>query len=190
MLNSHVDAGTVDPPDPSMIELLEAIVFIQKKTHTTLSLPSSGISLEEINRILDTAYILKEGKATASNWAIRVQRKEVERFLDSLIRQQANPIKSTWQHTALVLGVPIFLGQVNLFCEKVHITEADIKKVQNAIEVSKDKDEPIPIQLVPVEGYQFELEFPQWLPRAYPKTSLGSQTEQVIRSTNICFYCR
>jgi hypothetical protein len=62
----QLSQGLAEPPEPLRVAVIKALVEIQEKTHTPISLPDRDISREEVETVLRTAELLRGSSLTGT----------------------------------------------------------------------------------------------------------------------------
>jgi hypothetical protein len=164
---AHADIapGSMPPPDPLLIRVLEALEVIQKKTGVLFTSPRN-VPAEMVSNILAVQQIIETGRiefqspyrqATTAGQAKEL----VERF--SREGETAGFTQSAGEWVFNVLGKPVELGPVMVSCDKWHITPEDLEELRKAVENSSP-DAIVEIRMTPVEGTKIEAKVANWMP--------------------------
>ncbi|MEK6281578.1 MAG: hypothetical protein AABN95_14585 [Acidobacteriota bacterium] len=174
----HLDTGLIlasmnvpenhfPSPDQWWLEVLEAVVLIQQKTHYPIDLPDEErLTGTLINTILSTASKLQTGKALYEGSELRVvaglatARNIFAEFGEGKIGSLASQHEN--EQTATIFGVDIPLGPVTIFCEKVYLSPEDRVELQQALEGAKP-DATFSIKFKIVKDCPIQAYYPNWL---------------------------
>lgn len=161
-----IGAGAYPNPDARIVDIIQQLAFIERKTGVSFSIPVSDITPEDANKIAATARILETGHAEyeAQPWISVSSVEQAKNVLDTFANGQpaAMAIQFTGQ-VVVIFGHHIILGPVTLFCNRTYITTEDLddlrKQIQNA-----NSESAIKIRLTPLENCPIEARYVNWLP--------------------------
>lgn len=145
----HRTSNVLPPPNEAVLEIAEALAFIQRKTYAMFNLPER-ISGEEQGNILRMVELIKTGLQNVESISVTLaddpQRPPItsQKTGEFHFQNQEDQFQT-------ILGIPVNLGPVELHCAAAEITPTD-------------KERQIIIR--PTEAESFEMSYPKWLPKS------------------------
>jgi len=163
--HAHVAAGVYVPPDERLLEVLEALVLIQKKTGVLFNSPDE-VSFEDAETIFTTLQILQTGKIALNPQSILVE-SNLEQA-KSALETYAEGTKAYLSHFledfgATIFGKKIPLGPAVIIYEEVYIASDDYENLKRAV-AAGSPETVFNVVLTPVEGISPTAKFVNWLP--------------------------
>lgn len=162
--HGHLEPGSYQQPDPRLLEVLEALTFIQSKTPALFETPAR-ISVEEATAIFSVVQVLKTGVGEFNAAPFPLESK-LEQAITSYERFKGGETATVHNYIdgygIDILGQSIYLGPVVLSC-KVHISPSDLEELRKSLESAQDKT--YKIQLTPTPDALQEGKFIDWLPK-------------------------
>jgi hypothetical protein len=164
--SGSMPAGAVSPPDIGLVETLERLAFIEKKTGASFSIPPNDIPYEVTTTIAATARILETGHAKyeAQPWISVSPFEQAKSALEIFASGNPAPIAIHFTGQAVViLGTHVMLGPVTLFCDRAYIAANDLEDLRQQLSNAKDEDS-FNIKFTPFENCPIEARYVNWLP--------------------------
>ncbi|MBA3513011.1 MAG: hypothetical protein H0T77_01365 [Pyrinomonadaceae bacterium] len=163
--HTTIPPGAYPRPDPRLMDLLEALVLIQRKLPVRFESPDN-VSFEEARIILAVAEILQTGKAELKPETV-VLDSTIER-VGELIQRFADDASATISSYIedvpfTVLGKQVTVGPMAVN-RQVHIAPDEFASLKRRVETAP-ASESITANLSPVEGSSPMAKFPDWLPK-------------------------
>src|SRR5581483_3964076 len=179
--HSKIEAGIFEAPDPRMIQILEALEVIQRKTGVTFTSPQR-VSPEKAKEILTVAQIVTTGSATMMPPEMNFTVKE----LQDMIPKFATGVTMAIEHYAdgwvsVVLGKQLHLGPVLISCDKLHVAAGDREQVMERI-AELPPEAVVNVQMSAVEGSQIQANYVAWLSQADAETF---RNKPFVRTTSL-----
>jgi hypothetical protein len=181
LAHAPIPPGKFEAPDPLLIQALEALEIIQKKTHTPFTSPAS-LTLEDVNHFVSVAEVLKTGKATVTPPVYAVN---VEQAKDALEKFGGGATVKFMEYldewVAVIQGQHVSLSPVLVTCEQMCVTPEDLEELRQAVE-SGSANGIFALKFSPVPGSELVAKYPNWLPEAEAREVLDTP---LVRATSL-----
>lgn len=161
-----IPAGFDIGMSPEFIHVLEALVFIQRKTSVLFTVPER-FSADEVNTIFSTKKILETGRygITAKDLTCNLNAVPDENFLNLIRAGKSVKFQHYADDTrAVMCGKKIFLGEA-LITGDFYVAPEDVAVLEEAISKPDSNGADLRIKLTPVEGSIPEAKYIDWLPK-------------------------
>lgn len=165
ILQQKIDPQPFNQPFPEWMEMLEKLLFIQRKTRIPLSVPRRPIQFGELNEIYETALILEKGRMMPKDITftgeIRLGRVILNHFESGkpLFLRAIRP-----DQTKQVFDTTIPVGAVAVTVHNGYLSAEDIANLRNAIEASTNEKDQISVCFKSEEDRQITADYIDWLP--------------------------
>jgi hypothetical protein len=159
---AEIPPNLMPEPDPLLMKVLEALDFIQKKTHVLFLSPVNLLEAE-VDNIFAVEQILRTGRinhdfALLNFTSYEGSADELESFSTSFTNYlDDQPMQ--------IFGKRVFVGPAITFADKLTISPEDVGALREAIDNNTlNQNKPVLVRMVPASGGTLELKFPLWLP--------------------------
>ncbi len=166
IVSAAIPSGAYPNPDIRLVETLERLAFIEKKTGVSFSIPPDDITYEVANTIAATAHILETGRADykAQPWVSVSPIEQAKVALETFASGRPAPMAIHFQGQVVVIfGTDVMLGPVTLFCDRTYITAEDLEELRKQLQNAKPHS-TIEIRFTPFEDCPIEARYVNWLP--------------------------
>lgn len=166
---TEISPGMYPTPDPRLIELLEALVLIQRELPVRFDSPDY-VSSDDARLIFIASQILETGRADLNPEAVVIDsgieqaREIIQRFDGAATTSIFSYIEDV---SFAVLGKDLSFGPMATTRE-VHLPAGQLQKLREEIEVATP-EQLFHITLVPVDSPTPFARFPNWLPKGEAK---------------------
>lgn len=164
--STDIRSGVYPDPDIRLMELVEQLALIERKTGVSFSIPSADISYEAASTIAMTARIVETGHAEyeAQPWVSVSPIEQAKLALDTFTSGAPALMAIHFAGQVVVIfGTPVMLGPVTLFCERTYITAEDLEHLRQQLKSASDESK-ITIRFTPFENCPIEARYVNWLP--------------------------
>ncbi len=186
LARGNLPSGRYEVSDPRFVKLLEDLTFIQNKTGVCFTVPNGNIRFQDVNTIAATARILRTGHAQyqAKPWVSISKVEEAKSALESFASEKPIAMALHFEgQVVMILGAPVPLGPVTLFCARSYITKTDLEALRKDLAVASPGSD-LSIKFTPFEECPVEARYLNWLPKdeaeAIKQLPMYSKTEQFV----------
>lgn len=166
---TKISSGVYPAPDPRLLELLEALVLIQRELPVQFESPDY-VSSEDARLIFIAAQILETGRSDLTPEPVLMDskmaqaREVIQRFVNGGTATISSYIEDV---SFAVLGRQLSFGPMAT-TRVVHLPPEQLQKLRDEIEVAP-AEQMFHITLVPVDSPPPLARFPDWLPKEEAK---------------------
>jgi hypothetical protein len=161
-----IPADSYPRPDVRLVEILQRLAYIEKKTGTSFIIPHNDITYEVANIIAGTAQIQETGRAQyeAQPWTSVSSVEQAKQALETFSSGRPAPMAIHFEGQVIpIFGAHVMLGPVTVFCDRTYITAEDLEDLRNQLQDPRS-DGTIKIRFTPFEGCPIEARYVNWLP--------------------------
>jgi hypothetical protein len=198
LATAAIPSGAYPIQEDRLMEILEHLAFIEKKTGASFLIPLDDILHEDANIIAATAQILKTGHAQydAAPWISSSSIEQAEQALETFGSGSPASMAIHFEGQVVVIfGVHVMLGPVTLFCDRAYIDAKDVGEIRKQLQNAK-ADDRIKIRFTPFKDCKIEARYINWLPDDEAKAMrqlpmyqgsnvLGQEEEWTVPATDV-----
>lgn len=161
-------------PDPVWLRLVDDLAFIQQRTGHFLTVPESGLTLEDIRDVNEMVSILRFGRVVSrfDSATISTTKEGLDSLLQFFVSGEPVAVTVVWDEVSMeLLGITIPLGRAKRVMPSVLLR--DPPESLQAIAAELPDGAKIEVHLSPGESNEVIDEYENWL----PESSSGEESE-------------
>jgi hypothetical protein len=152
-------------PFPEWMEMLEKLLFIQRKTRVPLTVPKRPLQFAELNEVYETALILEKGRIMPENITFTGEVEFGRAILNHLESGKPLFLRAIRpDQTKQVFDTTIPVGAVAVTVHNGYLSAEELANLRNAIEISTDEMGQISFTFKSEEDRLITADYIDWLP--------------------------
>lgn len=172
--------ASAEPPDKVLLQLMEALDFIQSSTGQELFLPKEAVTMKDFKRMIWLAGLLRSGRANATHFksTSRCNRAAAETALQGGSKKEVHPLVSySENYCEEVLRQPVKLGRVVTYIKAGRPSPKNLSNLKR--ELNDTRKQEFSVQFESVGDSEVNLFYLKALP---PTAELPDEVREILKA--------